>query len=200
MHGQAIQAAPLPRKMGWRVPALALAVIALVALAAFALQRELRSKPEAPSAAPAFTAGLAMGGAGPANALTPEEEAYAAALWPIHSQVKLAAVRMTFAGLNYKTEGQDAAKLKAAVKPLIKTFAESSERAAKITPPATLREAHASYLAAVADYAAASREMLKVVDDGRDAHLLAGHERSEHASHELLKLSDVLWPGEYKPN
>jgi hypothetical protein len=33
--------------------------------------------------------------------LTAAEEAYAAALWPIHSDVKLSAVHMTFAGLSY---------------------------------------------------------------------------------------------------
>ena len=200
MQGQAVQAAPLPRKIGWKLPALALAVIVLGALAAFALQREMRAKPEAPSAAATFTGGLAMGGPQAAKALTPEEEAYAVALWPIHSEVKLAAVRMIFAGLNYKTKGEDAAKLKATVQPLIKTFTAATQRVAGITPPATLRDAHASYLEALADYTAASREMIKVADDGRDAHLIAAQQRSERASRELLVLSDVLWAGEYKPN
>jgi hypothetical protein len=42
--------------------------------------------------------------------------------------------------------------------------------------------------------------MIKIADDGLDQHLVAAHERSEQASHALLQLSDVLWPGEYKPN
>jgi hypothetical protein len=200
MQGQAVQSASLARRVGWKVAAPIVLVVALGALAAYALQRELGAKPEAPTAGAAFSAGLAMGAPHTANALTPEEEAYASALWPIHSEVKMAAVRMTFAGLNYKTEGEDAAKLKSAVQPLVKVFAEAGERAARMTPPASLRDAHASYLGALANYSAASREMLKVVDDGRDAHLIAAHQRSQQASHELLKLSDVLWPGEYKPN
>jgi hypothetical protein len=200
MQGQAVQAPPLARRALWKVPALIVLVVVLGGLAAFALERELRAKPAAPSAGAAFSAGLAMGAPHTANALTPEEEAYASALWPIHSEVKMAAVRMTFAGLNYKTEGEDAARLKAAVQPLIKSFADASKRVERITPPASLRDAHASYLGALTNYSAASREMLKVVDDGRDAHLIAAHQRSQQASHELLKLSDVLWPGEYKPN
>jgi len=84
-------------------------------------------------------------------ALSAEEEIYAAAMWPIHSEVKLAA-------------------------------------------------AHASYRAAIADYAAASRKMLKVVADGRDEHLVNAHRKSERAGVALLTLSDALWPGEYKPN
>jgi hypothetical protein len=200
MPGQAVQSAQLPRRMGWKTSAVAALVLALGAFVAYALQRELRTKPEAPSAAAAFTAGLAMGEQHAARALSAEEETYAAALWPIHSQVKLSAVRMTFAGLNYKIEHNDAGKLKAAVQPLTRTFTDAAQRAGKIEPPASLADAHRTYLEAIDHYAAASREMIRIADDGREEHLFAAHKRSEQASHELLKLSDVLWPGEYKPN
>jgi hypothetical protein len=186
--------------MGWKSLAVAGLVVALGAFAAIALQREMKGRPDAPSAAAAFTAGLAMGEHHAARALSAEEEAYAAALWPIHSQVKLSAVRMTFAGLNYKIEHNDAGKLKATVQPLIPTFTDAAERARRIQPPPSLEDAHRSYLEAIEHYAAASREMIKLADDGREDHLIAAHKRSERASHELLKLSDVLWPGEYKPN
>jgi hypothetical protein len=42
--------------------------------------------------------------------------------------------------------------------------------------------------------------MIKVAEDGRQEHLVAAQQKSEQASVTLLKLSDVLWPGEYKPN
>jgi hypothetical protein len=42
--------------------------------------------------------------------------------------------------------------------------------------------------------------MIKVADDGKDEHLILAQQRSEEASLAILKLSDVLWPGEYKPN
>lgn len=167
----------------------------LLAIAFYAGLREHRSSvPPATVANPAFMAEPQH------PALSPEEEAYAAALWPIHSEVKLAAVRMTFAGLNYKTKDQDAKGLETKVRPLTPVFEAAAQNAGRLAPPSTLADAHANYLAALADYASASREMLKVAADGRDEHLIEAHRKSERAGIALLKLSDVLWPGEYKPN
>jgi hypothetical protein len=174
------------------------AVVALlVGVIVLALQRELSSSP-APSAAPSFAAGL--GSVASAVPLSPEEEAYAAALWPVHSEVKLAAVKMIFAGLHYKTGNGDAQLLRDKVQPLTKTFQSAATRAGGIQPPASLADAHDSYLEALRLYMAASGEMAKVADDGRDEHLVSAQRRSEQASLAILKLSDVLWPGEYKPN
>ncbi len=179
---------------------LAIAVVALSAFVLYAAVRETaKQPPPAPSAAAAFTGGLAMDRSA-LRALSPEEEAYAAALWPIHSEVKLAAMRMTFAGLNYKIEHQNPARVKATLQPLIATFQSATQRARQIQPPASLSDAHTTYLEALGLYADASREMAKIAADGRDEHLVTAHRRSEQASHALLRLSDVLWPGEYKPN
>jgi hypothetical protein len=167
----------------------------LLAIAVYAGLREHRSSiPPVSVANPAFMAEPQH------PALSAEEEAYAAALWPIHSEVKLAAVRMTFAGINYKTKDQNAKALEAKVRPLIPVFESAAQNAGRLAPPSTLAAAHGSYLEALTDYAAASREMLKVVADGRDEHLVEAHRKSERAGIALLKLSDVLWPGEYKPN
>jgi hypothetical protein len=175
-------------------------VVGLIALVAFAVFRE-NFKPAAPAveANASFVGGLSLH-AHEATALSPEEEAYAAALWPIHSEVKLAAVRMIFAGLAYKTEDHDAKKLRAKVQPLTQTFEAAGKRVAVIKSPASLQEAHKSYVEAVKLYSSATREMIKVADDGRDEHLIQAQQRSEQASLAILKLSDVLWPGEYKPN
>jgi hypothetical protein len=180
--------------------AFAIVIVALSAFVLYAAVRETgKQPPPAPSAAAAFTGGLAMDQS-TLGALSPEEEAYAAALWPIHSEVKLAAMRMTFAGLNYKIEHNDPAKVKATLQPLIATFQSATQRARQMQPPASLRDAHKSYLEALGLYVEASREMAKVAADGRDEHLVAAHRSSGQASHALLQLSDVLWPGEYKPN
>jgi hypothetical protein len=42
--------------------------------------------------------------------------------------------------------------------------------------------------------------MVRIAEDGKDEHLVLAQKRSEQASLAILKLSDVLWPGEYKPN
>jgi hypothetical protein len=175
---------------------LAAIVVVLVTVIGIALQRELAVKP--PSAAPSFTAGL--GNVASAVPLSVEEEAYAAALWPIHSEVKLAAVRMIFAGLHFKTGNGDAGLLKDKVQPLTNAFQSAAGQVRGIQPPESLAEAHESYLQALALYVSASREMVQVADDGRDEHLVAAQQKSERASLAILKLSDVLWPGEYKPN
>jgi hypothetical protein len=186
--------------LGLKQIALAIVIVGLFAFVLYAALRETgKQAAPAPSAAAAFTGGLAMDKA-TLGALSPEEEAYAAALWPIHSDVKLAAMRMTFAGLNYKIEHGDADRVKTELQPLTATFRSAGQRVRKIQPPQSLQDAHDSYVEAIALYLDASREMAKVATDGRDEHLIAAHARSQEASHALLKLSDVLWPGEYKPN
>jgi hypothetical protein len=55
-------------------------------------------------------------------------------------------------------------------------------------------------VAAVDQYAVATQEMMRVASDGREEHLLSAQKKSEKASEALLQVSDVLWPGEYKPN
>jgi hypothetical protein len=188
------------RMPSWKAVALAAVVVVLAGVAGYALLRELAKQPAAPqsSAAAAFTGGLAMHQA--QGALTPEEEAFAASLWPIHSEVKLGAVRMIFAGIKYKTGEHDASTLKASVEPLVQVFDGAAVRTRKLTPPASLADEHNSYLRALDLYMQAAQEMVKVATDGRDEHLVEAQRQSEVASIELLKLSDPLWPGEYKPN
>ena len=182
----------------WKMLLVVAVAAVLFAVVAFAVQRELSAN-KPPSAAAAFVAGIAMSGYD-APALTAEEEAYAAALWPIHSEVKLAAVRMIFAGLKYKTEDRDAGKLKSKVQPLTQTFLGATRRVNMIQPPASLQDAHDRYREALDLYASATREMVRIAEDGKDEHLVLAQQRSEQASLAILKLSDVLWPGEYKPN
>ncbi len=188
-------------QVGLKQIALAIVIVGLSAFVLYAALRETGKQPPpaSSSAAAAFTGGLAMDKA-TLGALSPEEEAYAAALWPIHSEVKLAAMRMTFAGLNYKIDHGDRAKVKTQLEPLTSAFQSAGQRVRKIQPPQSLQDAHDSYVEAIALYLDASREMAKVATDGRDEHLIAAHQRSQEASLALLKLSDVLWPGEYKPN
>jgi hypothetical protein len=195
MAQESSTAARLPH---WKMLLVVAMAAVLFAVVAFAVQRELSAN-KPPSAAAAFVAGIAMSGYD-APALTAEEEAYAAALWPIHSEVKLAAVRMIFAGLNYKTEDQDVRKLKSQVQPLTQTFLDATRRVDKIRPPASLQDSHDSYREALRLYTSATREMVRIADSGKEEHLILAQKRSEQASLAILKLSDVLWPGEYKPN
>lgn len=184
-----------PAAKGFGLGAL---VVGLVALVVFAVVRETAGPGNRDVANANFAGGLDHEHDVPP--LSPEEEAYAAALWPIHSEVKLAAVRMIFAGLAYKTENKDAKLLKTKVQPLTRTFRSAASRAHGLRPPPSLAAAHSSYLEALDLYAGATLEMIKVADDGQDEHLVDAQARSERASTAIIRLSDTLWPGEYKPN
>ena len=172
-------------------------VILLLATMGLALSREIFREPERASPAP----GVAMTERGRAHrALLPEEERFAAALWPVHAEAKLAAVRMTFAGVAYKTEGPDPARLVATVAPLVDGFRAATTRVREITAPASLQPLHARYLEALTLYEQASAAMLRVAEDGRDDHLVHAQALSVRAAEDMLRVGDVLWPGEYKPN
>jgi hypothetical protein len=184
--GQSIRAIRLP------ILLLAVVVLALVAVVAYAVQREL-TKPQAIE--PATVAAPVV-----QRALSAEEEDYAAALWPIHSEVKLAAVEMTFAGIAYRMGEQDAKALETRLRPLTDTFETAMKRAQALHVPASMAEMQDRYVGALALYEKSAAEMISATRDGKSEHLVAGQQMSLHASEDILRIGDVLWPGEYKPH
>jgi hypothetical protein len=172
---------------------LAGVIVILMAVVAYALQHEFARQPAGNIAGP-------VASAVPARALGAEEEVYAAALWTIHRDVKLAALGMTFAGIAYKTDSPDRVRLETEVEPLTQRFKAAIANARALEVPASLREVHERYLAALAAYQTASEEMVKTARDGRDEHLIKAQGMSFRASEDTLRVGDVLWPGEYKPH
>ena len=168
-------------------------IVVLLAVVAYAVQREFAAQPAGNTAAPAVSSV-------PARALSAEEEAYAAALWSIHREVKLAALGMTFAGIAYKTDSQDRATLQAKVEPLTQVFRTAIADARALDVPVSVRDVHERYLGALASYKTASEEMVQTAQDGRDEHLIEAQGMSFRASEDTLRVGDVLWPGEYKPH
>jgi hypothetical protein len=172
---------------------LAGVIVVLLAVVGYALQREfaLRSADEVavPATSPV-----------PVRALSPGEEAYAAALWSIHREVKLAALGMTFAGIFYKVDSQDRARLQAKVEPLTQVFRTAIADARALDVPASVRAVHERYVGALTAYQTAAEEMVKTARDGRDEHLIEAQGMSFRASEDTLRVGDVLWPGEYKPH
>jgi hypothetical protein len=184
--GQPIRAVRLP------ILLLAVVVLGLIAVVAYAVQREF-TKPQVSEPAP-VTAPAAQ------RALSAEEEDYAAALWPIHSEVKLAAVEMTFAGIAYKMGEQDAKTLETKLRPLADTFETAMKRARALKVPASMTQMQDRYVGALALYDKAAAEMISATHDGKAEHLVAGQQMSLNASEDILRIGDVLWPGEYKPH
>ena len=168
-------------------------VLGLMGVVGYAVQRELtRPKPGVRAATTAT---------GPAvRALTGEEEGYAAMLWPIHSEIKLAAVEMSFAGIAYKMGDEDADRLAARLAPLVESLDAAMQRARALQVPGSMAGLHERYVAALGLYEQAAAEMISATRDGKDEHLVAGQRMSLHATEEMLRVGNVLWPGEYKPH
>ena len=136
----------------------------------------------------------------PRPALTAGEEAYAQALWTIHGDVKSAAFTLTFNGLRYKLRQLQVRAFETGVQEASKSFSDAEARVRALAPPSSLRDVHAQYLDAVRLFQQSAAEMLKVAQDGRDDHLLAAQPLSREASEKLLRIGNVIWPGEYLPN
>jgi hypothetical protein len=172
---------------------LAGVVVVLTAVVGYALQRELARQPANEVTEP-------VAAADPIRVLSADEEAYAAALWPIHREAKLAALGMAFAGIAYKTGGQDATRLEAEVAPLAHRFREAIAKAEALEVPASVREVHERYLRVLAAYENAAQVTLEVARNGGDDRLIDAQEMSFRAAEDALRVGDVLWPGEYKPH
>jgi hypothetical protein len=172
---------------------LAGVIVVLTAVVGYALQRELARQPADDVAEP-------VAAAAPIRVLSADEEAYAAALWPIHREAKLAAIGMTFAGIAYKTNGRDANRLEAEVTPLAQRFTEAIAKAEALEVPASIRDVHERYIGALALYENAAQETVQVARDGSDEHLVDAQKMSFRAAEDALRIGDVLWPGEYKPH
>ncbi len=176
---------------GFGFGALVLGLIALMAVAAF--RESAQTKPQEVAANTEVDSAERP-------AVTAEEEAYARALWPIHAQVKQNAVKMTFAGLAYKLGDIKRMGVKERVAPLTPMFEAALTQANKLKPPVSMQGLHQEYVDAIHLYRDSSVTMIKVAADGRDVHLIQAQEMSAKAADLTLKVGEMLWPGEYKPN
>lgn len=168
-------------------------VVGLIALMAVAVLRETAKPKPQQAATPAQAAA-------DRPAVTADEEAYARALWPIHSQVKQDAVRMTFAGLAYKMGDIKRDAVRERVAPLTPKFDAALAALNKLRPPESMRKLQDDYSQAIRLYSEASVIMIRVAADGQDAHLLEAQAKTSKASDLTLEVGETLWPGEFKPN
>jgi hypothetical protein len=178
------------------------AVLALLAVVALSLQREVVS---------GSTQGSAQGSAlktvepqppvSAPRALTADEEAFAETLWPLHQElVEPSAGRLASAGMTFAADDHDANRLAAKLIPLRQVFHDTRDKVVAISAPASLQAVHDRYVALLGLYEQSATEMLEVARDGDEGHLIGAQARSEHAAEELIRIGDILWPGEHKPN
>jgi hypothetical protein len=174
------------------------AIIALMAIVVISLQRETASDPASHAAiiqAPARSPPPAP------PPLTAAEESFAAALWPWHQEiVEPSAGRLSSAGLAFAIDDHDAHRLAAKLTPLRQVFHDTRIKVAALSAPASLQSAHDRYVELLSLYEQSANEMLEVARDGDEGHLIDAQAKSEHAAEELVRVGDILWPGEHKPN
>ncbi len=133
--------------------------------------------------------------------LTADEEAFAEALWPLHQEVvEGSAGRLTSAGMAFAVDDHDAHRLAASVTPLRQVFHDTREKVAAMSAPPSLQQARDRYVALLSLYEQSATEMLEVARDGDEGHLINAQAKSESAAEELVRVGDILWPGEHKPN
>jgi hypothetical protein len=133
-------------------------------------------------------------------ALTADEEHFAIALWAVHREATRLAVAMSFAGIAYQTEDRDVRALARRIEPLAKFFHDAGMRVRSMSTPPSLASTRGQYVDAMALYADAATEMLKFTEDGDSQHLGEAHRMDVRASEDMLRVGEVLWPGQYKPH
>ncbi|MBV9561153.1 MAG: hypothetical protein JOY90_11945 [Bradyrhizobium sp.] len=132
--------------------------------------------------------------------LTADEERFATTLWAVHREATRSAVALSFAGIAYQTEGRDAHALAQRIEPLAKFFHDAETQVRAMGAPPSLTASQGQYVDAMALYANAASEMLKFTGDGDRQRLNLAHEMDVRASEDMLRVGEILWPGQYKPH
>ena len=184
-------------KVGGRSLLLAGVVLALAATAGVAWLHEIGPRSVTQPAAETVKAGAEKTRL---PALTADEERFATALWAVHREATRLAVAMSFAGIAYQTGDRDARALARKIEPLAKFFHDAEMEVRAMSAPPSLSRTQVQYIDAMALYAGAAAEMLKFTEDGDSQRLGVAHGMDVRASEDMLRVGEVLWPGQYKPH
>jgi len=174
---------------------LAVTVLALLGVVAFAVTREATTTVRGPIPAVSQPASTPQ-----RPAFTRAEEAYIQALWPIHGEVERSTVRLSLGKIFYKTNEMGKAELRARVDKALATYRTAEARIGALQPPPSLQRAHDDYLAAVGLFQKSALEVLKMFDDGNDDHLLAAYPLSQEGSNKIREVGAQFWQDEFPPN
>lgn len=136
----------------------------------------------------------------PRPALARGEQQYVEALWPIHSTVERAAVRVALGASFYKLRDLSRGELQTRLQQAEGEFRTAEQRLRELNPPASLQDRHLAYLNALQLFLSSTREMLRMFDDGNDEHLTQGFPLSVQGSDQIRAVGDEFWPDEYPPN
>jgi hypothetical protein len=132
--------------------------------------------------------------------LTRAEEAYIAALWPIHGDVERSTVRLSLGKIFYKTADIEKPQLKARADHALATYRRARERMGALQPPPSLEREHNDYLAAIELFERSTLEVLKMFDDGDENHLLAAYPPNQQGADMIRVVGAKFWRNEFSPH
>jgi len=133
-------------------------------------------------------------------ALSPDEQAYVEALWPIHTQLEVAAERVALGTIFYTTNDIDRVELKARLDEALASYRAADEKLLALRPPASMQKSQEGYVAVVGLFKDSAAEMLRMFDDGSDDHLQAAYPRYLDGTNRIRDLGGAFWPDEFPPN
>jgi hypothetical protein len=133
-------------------------------------------------------------------ALADNELAYVEALWPIHTEVEVAAERVALGAIFYKTDDVDGAQLKSRLEQALSSYRTADAQLRQLRPPDSLRSSHDDYLTAISLFEQSTVEMLKMFDDGNDEHLQTGYPLYLDGTNRIRDVGGKFWPDEFPPN
>jgi resolvase-like protein len=81
-----------------------------------------------------------------------------------------------------------------------KFFHDAEMQVRTMSTPPSLSRTRGQYVDAMALYANAAAEILKFTEDGDSQRLGDAHRMDVRASEDMLRVGEVLWPGQYKPH
>jgi hypothetical protein len=122
------------------------------------------------------------------------------ALWPIHTDVEVAAERVALGTILYKTSDIQLAELQARLEQSLGAYRSADARLQTLYPPDSLRHSHETYVAAVNLFEQSAVEMLRMFEDGSENHLQAGYPLYLDGTNKIRDVGGNFWPDEFPPN
>jgi hypothetical protein len=130
---------------------------------------------------------------------TTDEQRYADALWPIHTQLEQTVARVGLGAAVYQSRDIDSRELKARLSQGLASYRRAGEQVAALQPPPALRTPHREYLTAVRLFEQSTLEMLRMYEDGDEEHLSSALPLTLDGTKRLRDVSGQVWPDDVPP-
>src|SRR5207248_5652309 len=169
-----------------RLPSFKVVLFAVIAAALTGMVGVAVSREAAPQVQDTAPSRMALPTPRPARATG--EQTYVEALWPTHTSVERAAVRVALGASFYKLKDLERGELKTRLDDALAAYRTADQRLPTLQPPQSLAGRHQAYLGAVQLFEQSTVEMLRMFDDGSDEHLARGFALSVEGSDKIREV------------